>query len=443
MEAHCYKPSGTNGVTGTDTVTAATVINGGSGYTTAPTCTIAGPSNSNPYTSPSGTTLYAGGSQATCTATTSSSTTTAVWTIAFSSTYGATYFLTGDVGVTVGGVTYTFVTGTPAVNQVQYSTSITATNLAKNLEAAINGVSTPCGTTSCINASQTANSLATATVSSTTVTVTAKTAGYAGNFNVTTTGNYFDENALLFITVTNTTPGQGPNYVSGITITGAGSGYGPETPMTFGGPGSGAVAVANTSIGTAPTTYQPAWGAAPGWDMATGLGTPNANNLVNSSIWLASTTTAVSSSLNPSNSGQSVSFTATVTSGTNSSYNPKAATGTVQFNVDGSAFGSPVTLTSGSATSGSTTTLSVGTHTVTAVYSGDGAHSTSTGTLSGGQVVNSSTLSQTITVTTAPPSSAAYNSSFNVAATASSGLAVAITTSGSCSGSGSGSAPSP
>ena len=45
-------------------------------------------------------------------------------------------------------------------------------------------------------------------------------------------------------------------------------------------------------------------------------------------------------------------------------------TGTVQFNIDGSAFGSPVTLASGSATSGSTTTLTVGTHTVTAVYSG-------------------------------------------------------------------------
>ena len=63
-----------------------------------------------------------------------------------------------------------------------------------------------------------------------TVTVTAKSAGYAGNFNVTTAGNYFDENALLFIAITNTTAGQGPNYVSGITITAAGSGYGPDTP---------------------------------------------------------------------------------------------------------------------------------------------------------------------------------------------------------------------
>jgi len=40
----------------------------------------------------------------------------------------------------------------------------------------------------------------------------------------------------------------------------------------------------------------------------------------------------------------------------------------VQFSIDGSAFGSPVTLASGSATSGSTSTLAEGTHTVTAVY---------------------------------------------------------------------------
>ncbi len=47
---------------------------------------------------------------------------------------------------------------------------------------------------------------------------------------------------------------------------------------------------------------------------------------------------------------------------------------------------------------------------------------------------------QAITVTMPAPGSAAYNSSFNVAATASSGLIVAITTTGGCSGTGSGSA---
>src|SRR5207249_4237340 len=48
--------------------------------------------------------------------------------------------------------------------------------------------------------------------------------------------------------------------------------------------------------------------------------------------------------------------------------------------------------------------------------------------------------SQTITVTTAAPASAVYDTSFGVAATASSGLPVAITTTGGCTGAGSGSA---
>src|SRR5439155_19902814 len=48
--------------------------------------------------------------------------------------------------------------------------------------------------------------------------------------------------------------------------------------------------------------------------------------------------------------------------------------------------------------------------------------------------------SQTITVTTAAPASAVYDTSFGVAGTASSGLPVAITTTGGCTGAGSDSA---
>jgi hypothetical protein len=108
----------------------------------------------------------------------------------------------------------------------------------------------------------------------------------------------------------------------------------------------------------------------------------------------ASSATTVASNVNPSAYGQAVSFTANVAAvapGTG------AATGTVQFNVDGSAFGSPVTLVSGSATSGSISTLTVGTHTVTAVYSGNTNLLGSTGTLSGGQVVGSATAGAVVT----------------------------------------------
>lgn len=101
---------------------------------------------------------------------------------------------------------------------------------------------------------------------------------------------------------------------------------------------------------------------------------------------------SVGSSLNPSAYGQAVSFTATVTG--------VSPTGTVQFNIDGSAFGSPVTLASGTATSGTTSTLSAATHTVTAVYSGDTNNAEGTGTLAGGQVVNQSTVN--VTVATSP-----------------------------------------
>ncbi|MGC2516846.1 MAG: protease pro-enzyme activation domain-containing protein, partial [Terriglobales bacterium] len=252
-EAHCYKPSGTRGVDSTDVITAATVINGGSGYTTAPTCTIAGPTNVSPYLSPTGTTLWAGGTQATCTAAVNSGTTTAKWTVAVESADAV-----GDQ-IIVGPDTYTL-------------TGSSTTTIASNLATAINSPTNP---------------VATATVSSSSVTITATTAGAAGNFTVS-----FGTATLLnafYVYITNTTLGEGPNYVSGITLTVGGTGYQPETPITLtGGGGTGAIAVANTSFGTAASTYQPAYGAAPGYDLATGLGSVNATNLVNSSAWLPS-----------------------------------------------------------------------------------------------------------------------------------------------------------
>jgi len=94
---------------------------------------------------------------------------------------------------------------------------------------------------------------------------------------------------------------------------------------------------------------------------------------------LTSTTTAVSSSLNPSTYGTSVTFMATVTG--------NSPTGTVQFAIDGTNAGSPVALSSGHATY-ATSSLSVATHTVTAIYSGDTNNSGSNGTLSPVQTVN-------------------------------------------------------
>ena len=65
----CYVPSSTNGTLGTQAITSLSLTAGGSGYTSAPTCTIKAPSNLAKYLSPTGTTIYGGGTQAKCTAT--------------------------------------------------------------------------------------------------------------------------------------------------------------------------------------------------------------------------------------------------------------------------------------------------------------------------------------------------------------------------------------
>ncbi len=160
------------------------------------------------------------------------------------------------------------------------------------------------------------------------------------------------------------------------------------------GCGTTSVASGNPGVATCTTTVLPV-----GNDTITATylgdsnhgsstGTLSGGQVVNPAT--ASTTTTVGSSLNPSTYGQAVSFTANVASGAGT------PTGTVQFSIDGSAFGSPVTLASGSATSGSTSTLAEGTHTVTAVYAGVVGFGTSTGTLSGGQVVNQASVTMTV-----------------------------------------------
>ncbi|MGA7497961.1 MAG: MBG domain-containing protein, partial [Isosphaeraceae bacterium] len=85
--------------------------------------------------------------------------------------------------------------------------------------------------------------------------------------------------------------------------------------------------------------------------------------------------------------GQSVSFTATV--GPPASGDP-TPTGSVQFQIDGSNFGSPVTLDSnGSATSDPISALTAAGHTITALYSGDPTYAQGSQTLT--QTVNPAT----------------------------------------------------
>ena len=123
------------------------------------------------------------------------------------------------------------------------------------------------------------------------------------------------------------------------------------------------------------------------------------------------TTTVVSSSLNPSSATQEVTFTATIKdeSGTSTL---TGATGTVQFKAGGANIGVPQSVIDGIATldySG----LVGGTHTITAVYSGDAIYDNST---SPGisQVVNYTSSTTVVTSNTNP---ASYGASITFTAT--------------------------
>jgi hypothetical protein len=120
------------------------------------------------------------------------------------------------------------------------------------------------------------------------------------------------------------------------------------------------------------------------------------SSVLTQTVRQAATTSSVSSSANPSASGQAVTFTATITPVSPGSGTP---TGNVTFD-DGSTVLGTVTLTNGTA-SVTTSTLAVGTHSIKIVYAGDTNFKTSTSALLN-QVVNSS--SAVIVAVTIEPS---------------------------------------
>jgi hypothetical protein len=121
--------------------------------------------------------------------------------------------------------------------------------------------------------------------------------------------------------------------------------------------------VSFTATGLAP--------ASPGqWISATATGPDGSTSEFSQDVQVPQTlptSTALTASANPSILGQPVTFTATITPSVSGLGTP---TGTVQFVVDGSNFGAPVSLTGGTAAI-STSALSVGPHTIQAVYGGD------------------------------------------------------------------------
>ncbi|WP_263415605.1 protease pro-enzyme activation domain-containing protein [Terriglobus albidus] len=153
-----------------------------------------------------------------------------------------------------------------------------------------------------------------------------------------------------------------------------------------------------TSIGYSATT---------GYDLATGWGSLDVANFVNdwsavtplSSGGSAVSTTTVTASPTSVTAGNSVSVTVTVASGTSGV--TTTPTGTVQLLVDGTATGSTLSLSSGTATGTvSTASLSSGNHTITASYSGDTTYGSSLGSATV-DVVAASTADFTLSPATA------------------------------------------
>ena len=122
------------------------------------------------------------------------------------------------------------------------------------------------------------------------------------------------------------------------------------------------------------------------------------STVVSQTVSKDGSTAAITSSASPSVLNQSVSFTVTVSTAAPGSGTP---TGTVQFSIDGSKFGSAVALAGGSATSGSISRLKLGNHTVTASYSGDGNFTASTAP-SFTQVVSKDNTTTKLVVTVNP-----------------------------------------
>ena len=133
--------------------------------------------------------------------------------------------------------------------------------------------------------------------------------------------------------------------------------------MVSGSPVLNTTATTSSPAGTYPITVAIGTLSAANYDFPT-LGS---GNLIVTSNGQAAIPVAVSASLANPTYGQAISFTATigpVSSG-------PAPGGTVQFLVDGTNFGVPITVSAGVATSMSTTGLAAGLHTITASYSGD------------------------------------------------------------------------
>jgi hypothetical protein len=269
----------------------------------------------------------------------------------------------------------------------------------------------------------------TATTASTTIDVT----------NVNPAAENFAADAPVTITAVLAWTGTGAAPTGAVTIGGNGNGtYGTTSCGSASGNQITCTAIYTPTNADTPASYTETASFA-GDNNYSASSSPETNNFAINS---ASATVTVLSSGSPSTYGQPVTFTANIV-GENGDVKGRAkknrvkshqVSGNVTWSANTGCGTTTVTTNpdnSGTATC-TTSSLNAGSDTVMATYSGDANHGGSSGSVS--QVV--SQASQTITFTTSAPSSAAYNSQFTVAATASSGLPVFFHSAGACSHSG-------
>ncbi len=236
-------------------------------------------------------------------------------------------------------------------------------------------------------------------------------------------------------------PGTTPSVIVSVTENGQNIGSVPVT-LTFNGTGTATGTSATTVAGTGATFSSLLVNAAGASDsLSVSLPVVSGTTLTAGPETLTiadgapTTTTASAASATYSTSSQSVTLTATVTLTTGGA---PVTSGTVQFTVSGTGgtIGTPpapATLNGSGQASVSYTIpagTAGGTYTITATYSD------TVGNDSSSDALHSLTIAKatpTVSWSTAPPASAAYNSQFTVVATSNSTGAITYSTSGGCS----------
>jgi hypothetical protein len=314
--------------------------------------------------------------------------------------------LTGNPLVVGLSNTTTTVTGPGAATVTGQSATFTAT-----VAAVAPGTGTPTGTvtftegatTHCSAVAVNGSGQATCAIAFTSATAHTITAAYSGSSNYnTSTGNASAHTVNTAATSTAVTSSANPSafgqtvtFTAAVTATspGAGTPTGnvvftidgtPQAPIALVS-GSASTSTAALAVGSHTVTVAYAGDS----NFATSNGTLAGGQAVNQ----ASTTVGLTSSINPSVFGQSVTLTATVGPVAPGTGIP---TGTVTFKNGATTLGSGTLNGSGVATL-NTSALAVGSHSLTADYSGDGSFSAATGTLTGTpQVVNKASTTSAV-----------------------------------------------